>query len=204
LVANPRCSPHNRLQAMLETDTLTGLFRDLIRSALAAQQVEASEATEFYLVRLLEEFTRPGRADLLDPPLALDYLAASHLPAPQRYAKLKRVADTALFVTGLFVDSLDRTLVGVDYYTALGRNAYARLSAEPMRAARAAPFEDLAGRFLEYVRVLMQISDQDIFRREQDTLRLYKRWLHTGGRREADVLIRRGLIPVASRSSVRH
>ncbi|SRR5579884_2850772 len=190
---------------MLETDnTLTGLFRDLIRSALAAQQVEASEATEFYLVRLLEDFTRPGRADLLDPPLALDYLAAGHLPAPQRYAKLKRVADTALFVTGLFVDSLDRTLVGVDYYTALGRNAYARLSAEPMRAARAAPFEDLAGRFLEYVRVLMQISDQDIFRRDQDTLRLYKRWLHTGGRREADLLIRRGLIPVASRSSVRH
>src|SRR5579884_1412927 len=183
---------------MLETDnTLTGLFRDLIRSALAAQQVEASEATEFYLVRLLEDFTRPGRADLLDPPLALDYLAAGHLPAPQRYAKLKRVADTALFVTGLFVDSLDRTLVGVDYYTALGRNAYARLSAEPMRAARAAPFEDLAGRFLEYVRVLMQIRDQD-------TLRLYKRWLHTGGRREADLLIRRGLIPVASRSSVRH
>ena len=73
-----------------------------------------------------------------------------------------------------------------------------------MRAARAAPFEDLAGRFLEYVRVLMQISDQDIFRRDQDTLRLYKRWLHTGGRREADLLIRRGLIPVASRSSVRH
>ncbi|HLK12065.1 MAG TPA: hypothetical protein VKW76_11870 [Candidatus Binatia bacterium] len=189
---------------MLETDTLTGLFRHLIRTALATQQVEASEATEFYLVRLLEQFTRPGRTDLLDPPLALDYLAAGHLPASQRYAKLKRVADTALFVTGLFVDSLDRTVVGVDYYTALGRNAYARLSAEPGRAAQAAPFEDLAGRFLDFVRVLMEVSERDIFRREQDTLRLYKRWLHTGGQREADLLVRRGIIPVASRSSLRH
>ena len=31
---------------------------------------------------------------------------------------------------------------------------------------------------------------------EQDTLRLYKRWLQTGSQHEADLLVRRGLIPV--------
>ena len=189
---------------MLATGNLTGFFYDLVRAAMTAQQVESSETTESYLVQLLEAFARPGRPDLLDPPLALDYLAAAHLPASQRYEKLKRVADTALFVTGIFVDSLDRGAVGPDYYAALGRNAYARLSAEPPRASLATLFGELAERFPEFVRVLTEISAQELVRREQDTLRLYKRWLQTRGQREADLLVRRGIIPFAPRKQQRH
>ena len=189
---------------MLSTSTLTALFHDLVRAAMAAQQVQSSETTEFYLVQLLAGFARPATPDLLDPPLALDYLEASHLPAPQRYEKLKRVADTALFITGVFVDSLERSLVGPEYYTALGRNAYARLSNQPSRAALRSLFGELAGRFPEFVRVLTEISAQELFRREQDTLRLYRRWLHTRGRREADLLVRRGIIPFAPPSQQRH
>src|SRR6266403_1605869 len=108
-----------------------------------------------------------------------------------------RVADPALFITGIFVDSLERSLVGPDYYAALGRTAYARLSAQPPRASLAELFGELAGRFPEFVRVLAEISAQELFRRQQDTVRLYKRWLHTRGRREADLLLRRGIIPFA-------
>jgi hypothetical protein len=189
---------------MLAKENLTALFHELVRSAMAAQQVESSETTEFYLVQLLEAFARPPQADLLDPPLALDYLEALRLPAARRYEKLKRVADTALFVTGVFVDSLERSLVGPDYYTALGRNAYARLSAHATRAGLADLFQELAGRFPEFVRVLMEISAQEIFRREQDTLRLYKRWLYGRGQREADLLVRRGIIPFAPPTQQRH
>ena len=188
----------------LETGSLTLLFRQLVRTAMAAQQVESSETTEFYLVQLLEGFARPGRGGLLDRPLALDYLEAFHLPASQRYEKLKRVADTALFISGTFVDSLERSVVGPDYYTSLGRNAYARLSAQPPRASLAELFGELAGRFPEFVRVLTEISAQELFRRQEDTVRLYKRWLHTRGRREADLLVRRGIIPFAPPSTQRH
>ncbi len=188
----------------LEIGSLTLLFRQLVRTAMAAQQVESSETTEFYLVQLLEGFARPGRGGLLDRPLALDYLEAFHLPASQRYEKLKRVADTALFITGIFVDSLERSLVGPDYYTSLGRNAYARLSAQPPRASLAELFGELAGRFPAFVRVLTEISAQELFRRQEDTVRLYKRWLHTRGRREADLLVRRGIIPFAPPSTQRH
>src|SRR6058998_2931205 len=110
---------------MLSTSNLTVLFREMVQAAMAAQQVRSSETTEFYLVQLLEAFARPPRGNLLDPPLAIDYLEAFHLPAAQRYEKLKRVADTALFITGIFIDSLERSAVGPDYYAALGRNAYA-------------------------------------------------------------------------------
>ena len=55
-----------------------------------------------------------------------------------------------------------------------------------------------------FVRVLTEISAQELFRRDQDTLRLYKRWLHTRGSREADLLVRRGLIPWAPNRARRH
>jgi hypothetical protein len=189
---------------MLTTDNLTALFHELVRSAMATQQVESSETTEHYLVQLLAAFARPDRADLLDPPLAIEYLEALHLPASQRYDKLKRVADTALFITGIFVESLERRLVGVEYYSALGQNAYARLSTHPPRAGLSTLFRELARRFPDFVRVLAEISFQDIFRREQDTLRLYRRWLATRGRHEADLLVRRGIIPFAPESHRRH
>src|SRR5437870_11956301 len=188
---------------MLSSGNLTSLFHELVCAAMSAQQVESSETTQFYLVQLLEGFARPKHGALLDRPLALDYLEAQHLPASQRFEKLKRVADTALFVTGMFVDSLERSVVGPDYYTSLGRNAYARLSAQPPRASLAELFGELAGRFPEFVRVLTEISAQELFRRQEATVRLYKRWLHTRRPREADLLVRRGIIPFAPPSTQR-
>ena len=182
---------------MVQTDTLTAVFHDLVQEAMAQQQIASSETTECYLVHLLERFASPGRPDLLDPPLGIDYLRAFELPAAQRFETLRRVADTALFVTGVFVDCLDRGLVGPDYYTALGRNAYAHLSTEMRRGGLGDSFVELADRFPDFVRVLGAISALELFKTEQDALRLYKRWMQTGGRREADLLMRRGLIPVA-------
>lgn len=189
---------------MLETGNLTALFRDLVRAAMTAQRVASTETTEFYLVQLLAAFVRPDRADLLDPPLAIEYLEALQRPASERHQKLRRVGDTALFLTGIFVDSLERSLVGPTYYATLGQNAYARLSADDSRGALATSFEELAARFPDFVRVLGEIGDQELFRSQQDTMRIYRRWLHTQGRREANVLVRRGLIPYAPRTRRRH
>lgn len=185
---------------MVQTGTLTALFHDLVQEALEQQHIASSETTECYLVHLLERFAAPGRKDLLDPPLGVDYLRAFELPAVQRFDTLRRVADTALFVTGVFVECLDRGLVGPDYYTALGRNAYAQLSTEMRRGGLGESFVELADRFPDFVRVLGAISALELFRSEQDTLRLYKRWLATGSQREADLLMRRGLIPVPAPS----
>jgi len=97
---------------MVQTGTLTALFHDLVQEAMEQQHIASSETTECYLVHMLERFAAPGRTDLLDPPLGVDYMRAFELPAVQRFDTLKRVADTALFVTGVFVDCLERSLVG--------------------------------------------------------------------------------------------
>lgn len=189
---------------MLETDTLTSLFRRLLRSATQAQRVPVSEPTEYYLVQMLAAFAGPPSGDLLSPPLGVDYLTALSLPAPQRSARLRRVADTALFLTGLFLEHLETKLVGGRYYAGLGRTAYARLSAEEPHGGLAAAFADLSGRFGDFVRVLGEIGDAQLFASDRDTLRLYRRWLLTRGATDEARLVRRGVIPAAGRSDLRH
>jgi hypothetical protein len=94
--------------------TLTEFFRDRLQSAMRSQEVQSSQDTEVYLVKLLEGFAHADR-DWFERPLALEYLESFHSPLPHRYGKLKRVADTSLFVSGLFMESLHRKLVSSDY-----------------------------------------------------------------------------------------
>jgi hypothetical protein len=180
-------------QALLQHN-LTEFFRELLQSAMRTQAVQSSEAAEFYLVKLLEAFAHAERG-WFDRPLALDYLESFHSPGPHRYGKLKRVADTALFVSGIFVESLHRKLVSSDYYIALGRVAYANLSALTTGAGSADPFEELAERFPDFVRVLSEISFRDLFSGDEHMLRVYTRWLYTRSERDARWLMRRGITP---------
>ena len=184
---------------------LTDFFRELLQGAMRSQEVRSSEEIEFYLVSLLEAFARPERG-WFDRPLALDYLESLHSPLPHRYGKLKRVADTALLVSGLFVESLHRKLVSSDYYMQLGCTAYTHLSALA-GVNGAVPrdlFAELADRFSDFVRVLAEISFEDLFRGDVHTLRVYTRWLYTRSERDARWLLRHGLIPQAFVSRARH
>jgi hypothetical protein len=162
---------------------------------MRSEHVPSSETTEFYLVQLLLDFVRPGHPDLLDPPLGPSLVAALRLPRAQRADPLRRVGDTTLFLTGLFVERLERTLVGPRYYVALGRTAYAHLSRDCADSALGPSYADLAARYLDFVRVLAVIAERHLFDREEDLLRLYKRWLTTRGATDAAALVRRGVIP---------
>jgi len=182
---------------------LTEFFRELLQGAMRSQEVRSSEAMEFYLVTLLESFAHADRS-WFERPLALEYLESFHSPLPHRYGKLKRVGDTALFVSGLFMESLHRKLVSADYYMQLGCTAYTHLSALS-RDAGAVPgdlFAELAERFADFVRVLAEISFESLFRGDVQMLRVYTRWLYTRSDRDARWLLRHGLIPYAPGSSV--
>src|SRR5438093_588879 len=95
----------------LYRSTSADFFRGLLRQACDEQRVAPSETAEFYLVQLLERFVRPERG-LLERPLALDYLESLEEHSPIRYQKLKNVGDTALFLTGVFTESLESKTVG--------------------------------------------------------------------------------------------
>ena len=174
-------------------------FRGLLRQACDEQKVLPSESAEFYLVQLLERFIRHEQG-LLDRPLALDYLESLEGDPPERYQRLKHVGDTALFVSGVFTESLEGKAVGADYYTSIGGLAYGHLASlhgTALGRGVIALFTEMSTRFLDFVRVLSQMSLDELYASDRDTLRIYRRWLLTRGARDADALVRRGIIPFA-------
>jgi hypothetical protein len=179
--------------------TPTDFFRGLLREACDDQKVLPSESAEFYMVQLLARFVRPEHG-ILDRPLALDYLESFGEHPPVRYQKLKQVGDTALFLTGVFTESLEGKAVGADYYTQLGGLAYRHVASLPGTALGKgviALFTEMSTRFLDFVRVLSHMSLDELFASDRDTLRIYRRWLLTRGARDANLLVRRGIVPFA-------
>jgi hypothetical protein len=179
----------------------TEFFRELVQDAMQAQGVCSGEETEYYLVQLLQHHVRM-RGDLLEKPLAIEFLEASTAGGMERFNRLKLVGDTALFIAGLFAECLERTVVQPVYYVELGQLAYQRVAGIGTPRVREM-FTDLALQFLDLVRVLGEISTRELFVSDRDTLRVYRRWLLTRGAQDASLLVRRGVIP-AEPSKARH
>lgn len=183
-------------------------FHDSVATAIGNQQVKATDETVFYLVNLLTLFSRTE--ELFDDtpdgvmirPLASFFEEALEATTPeQRNTALRRLGDIALFVSGMFSDSLKGRLVDVDYYIAMGGNAYGCLSdgvrASQQGRAMATIFEELGANFVTFVDVLGEVGDNTHLRADTDLLRAYDLWAKTGSRRAAQQLRRNGIQPSA-------
>ena len=148
--------------------TATAFFHEQLLAAMNHQKVSTSAFTEFYLVNLLTAFVcgrrLPGReAGFDETPLALLYARALEFSGWERATRLRATADTALFVSGFFPDSLPRGGSDLRYYASLGEQAYARLGRDHEREAPVATgvFTELASRFREFVDLLTEIGGED-------------------------------------------
>ena len=122
---------------------------------------------------------------------------------------MKRLGDVALFISGVFADSLNRKLVDVDYYIAMGGNAYSYLSDNSRNAVRwqvfSDVFDELANKFTLFVDVLGEVCEQAHFNRDTDVMRLYEIWMRTGSKRAQQRLQKLGIQPIhASLSQQKH
>lgn len=172
-------------------------FRELVTDTLSQRRLKVRDDTEFYLVNLLAE--QVVRSDDLtgepdDEPLAFILKRALEAERGERWRQLKRLGDTALFVSGFFGDSLSCSLVDVPYYIAMGERAYDTLSEEPrgLRSAQAL-FGELAHRFSEFVDCFAEIAELSDLRSNRGLIRLYERFLLTGSQRVAERLRERGV-----------
>lgn len=150
-------------------------FHEVVTDALSAVDLEASEPASWYLVGLLGEMTR---ARLTDEPLGVK-LAQPAVDAGERVRTLKQVGDTSLYVAGFFAESLNRSLVDVDYYIGIGQTAYAQL-ARSLGGQRSLTevYEELAANFPQFVDVLAAVRKRTDFA-TSDVNRLYEMWLRT-------------------------
>jgi hypothetical protein len=173
-------------------------FRELVGDALSHRNVRIQEVTEFYLVNLLAGFLEKEKLFVEEPdgtvhaePLALILLRALEGDRRERVRGLRRLGDTALFVSGFFGDSLARSLVDVDYYIAMGGSAYGALAEHERRFDGL--FEELSSRFGEFVDLFAEIAELSDLRSNRGLLRLYERFLLTRSERVARLLRERGV-----------
>lgn len=171
-------------------------FRDAVVDAIHNQHVEARESTVFYVVNLLCYFARVDRFFEWTPdgftlrPLALIYRDALEANSQsQRNTALRRLGDVSLFVAGIFTESLNRKVVDVNYYIAMGGNAYSHLSDSLLESARAITdptvFFELSEKFSEFVSVLNEVGEKSNVGTHKDILCLYEEWMRTNSPRAA-------------------
>lgn len=206
----------NRAGGALVTDVnVREHFRDSIHTALSNQKVEAGEDTVYYVVNLLAYFAHSENlfsqtAEGVDlKPLALIYAEAVEANSlEERLSALRRLGDVALLISGVFSSSLNRKVVDVDYYMAMGGSAYAHLSDISRGTVRGkvfcAIFGELSDKFPRFVDVLAEVSEQSGLSSQTDIMRLYEIWLHTGSRRAADRLRKLGIQPIPTPIGRRH
>jgi hypothetical protein len=194
---------------LITNTSIKEYFHDTVNEAIANQHIQASQETAFYLVNLLTMYSRSEHlfernengVDL--KPLALIYADALNQPnVLERSRLLQKLGDTALFIAGVFSDSLNRKLVDVDYYIAMGGNAYSTVS-EILRGAyhndsAKMLFNELTEKFTEFVDVLNEVSERSNLCSNADVLRLYEIWIRTGSKRAESQLRRLGIQPVDS------
>jgi len=178
-------------------------FHDALVEARRRQRLEVRPETELYLVDLLAEFSATGQlysgdeGHVTPQPLALMLKQALEAPASERTARLRRMGDTALYVSGFFSDSLQRQLVDVDYYAAMGERAYDALGDLHRRRGTGQVFHELARKFMRLVDLLAELSEQALCTSNAGLLRLYERYARTGSERLRKLLEDRGVVGVA-------
>lgn len=184
-------------------------FREQVTTVSLKRGIRMDEEVEFYLVDLLARFATASAEEAPEEaggegrtPLAFLLKAALEAPPPRRVQILRYLGDFALYIAGFFGDSLGRSLVDVDYYVSMGGRAYRSVS-DTMgnlqgRAHLQGLFAELGERFDQWVTLFDEISETAIQRSNRDLLRMYERYLHTGGERLRERLAARGIIPATA------
>ena len=200
-------------EALITQTGVREYFHECITGAVERQRHDIMPETIIYLTNLLTEFTHTE--NLYDQhadgstirPLVMIYADALEASSPEELNQyLKRLGDLSLFISGLFSYSLNRSLVDVDYYVAMGGNAYSYLASNS-RSINARAFSDiyheLADKFVTAIDILTEVGDQMNNKNNRDIMRLYEIWQRTGSRLAAERLRREGIDPVSS-GGLRH
>jgi hypothetical protein len=187
-----------KTQVVVSKD-LGEFFYKEVTDARSQLGIQISELSEYYVVRLLCDFSRHDGTSVGEP-LALMYKKATEASFEQRVQLLKQMGDAALYVAGFFTEFVERQLVDVDYYISMGGGAYSDLSglvgSQRHGDTLGEMYSQLSSKFTELVDLLNEISDRHKSSEgDAELLKLYDRWLRTGSERARKILIERGLTP---------
>lgn len=182
-------------------------FFSSLQQALFARKIETFPAVEIYLVDVLEKFMLTDK--LYDESnssgkktretLAEMMLRASSATPRQRADLLRKLGDSALYISGFFGPSLQRKIVDVDYYINMGTTAYSSLAREIDEDTFSRAYAEISNRFTDFVDVftLMSQGTRDA-QRGPDVFRQMDLLSKTGSPLILEQLSEQGIFPDAS------
>lgn len=186
---------------------ITAYFEQVICDAIRAHHVDATDAAARYLVDLLCEYAHPDEAtgEAFDRPLTFVLHDALASMGAERFRKLQKLGDHALYALGFFGGHIEQRGVDRGYVARVGSTAYTHAASMMRgRARRPAPLShddvlsELAAKFDRFTLVLRDVAEGTLAagaRDERSVVRLYERWLKSGSTRLAEELGARGIIP---------
>jgi Rad3-related DNA helicase len=196
----------NASSSVVPVTNLKAFFHQALHEAAETQRLRADDTIMAYLTHLLTDYARSDRLfdrtqdGIVRRPLVDIYKQASEAETSgERELALQRLGDLALFVSGVLPHSLQRSLVDVDYYIAMGASAYGSLSDSTSPGARVralrSVFVQLSHRFVDFVDLVAETIEQGQSIRHPDLMRLHDLWSKTGSRRLGRKLVEYGVVP---------
>lgn len=163
-------------------------FNHLIKLGVDKRGIEVSNPIIQYLAKMLThyvdarnlhepEFDENGNRN--PQTLAELWLTAQNSDSTTQKELLKKLGDRTLYISGFFSESLNRSLIDVDYYYSMGVSAYKTLAYQSPSNQKSV-FEEMSTRFLDFVEVLVVISQDAFANTDKGILRLYETYLRTG------------------------
>ena len=196
---------------VVQYTSVAAYFHEQVVAARTDQGLAATQPAEFYVVTMLESFTHAdtfyrvdesGKRDL--EALAGILLKACDETTPGKQLNhYRRLGDLALYLAGIFADSLRRTSVGLSYYIQMGQAAYATLAHHGQNTNEALRdiFGELSQTFTAWVEVLRQLGEDFGFASRAhalETSELFERWQNAPRQRALELsgeLLKRGVMP---------
>jgi len=173
------------------------LFAELVAGAVDRTGVAPSPHAAAYLVDLLADAVRPTR-EAGEETFTEGLLRARNERGPERVSRLRALGDRALFLSGYFVDHIERRAAGPGWVAEVGRLAYADLaslfSGRQSAWTRCRLYRELAERFPQYAQVLTEVGDGVRATAPAGLAPLFERYLRLGRASDRRRLLRRGLV----------
>jgi hypothetical protein len=177
-------------------------FSNLVNEACEQRNFSTFPQATTYLVDLLVFYV--NTTNLFDEKdtqgrhsrgtLAELLLKAGNAQRNQKIGLLKKLGDTALYVSGFFGESLQRKIVNIDYYKEMGETAYSSLASYVQEDMVARIYREYSKNFIQFVDILTYISSRAI-RPSDNLLQLFENYA-SGSDFAREELLNKGVIAV--------
>lgn len=147
--------------------------------------------TNFVHVDSLFEKTEDGK--VVSKMLSEQFFESQNLDTATKIQKLKKLAETTLYVSGFFAASLNKKLINQSYYIQIGAMVYANLSNVVEPKPKSNLYSHVANHFLNYADLLTEVSQKANIQKSNDVLEMFGRYMDSGSAWAEKLLIQNGI-----------